>query len=118
MGSAASLPFNLTRAAEMGPTYPVAINASSSGSNIVVAGVTGKRIVVLKYKRIASAAVTATWQSSGGVVLDGPCALPANGGEVETTVAPGHFSTYPGESLVLFLNSAVQVGGNLHYTLI
>ena len=46
--STASLPFNLTRAAELYPTWPCAINASAAGANTVVAGVPGKRIVVLE----------------------------------------------------------------------
>ena len=101
-----------------GPIYPAAINVSSSGANTVIAAVSGKRIIVLKYKRIAAAKVTATWESGGGTVLDGPCSLAANGGEVEPFCISGHFATLSGEALVLFLGDAVQVGGNLLYTLL
>jgi hypothetical protein len=103
-----------------GSIYPAAINASSSGANTVVAAFTGKRIVVLKYKYIAarSAPVLATWQSSGGTVLDGPCDLSASGGAQEPFTVCGHFCTLPGEALVLYLGTAIQVGGNLLYTLL
>ncbi len=100
------------------PFYTAAINATLMGSNTVVAAVAGKRIAVVKYKRIASAAVTATWESSGGLVLDGPCALAANGGEAEALCLSGHFATVAGEGLVLYLSGATQVGGNLLYILI
>lgn len=98
--------------------YEVAINASSSGNNVVVAGVAGKRIVPIYIKVIASGAVTASWQSSGGTVLDGPCSLAANGGYVEPYTPTGHFSTLSGEDLDLNLGSSVQVGGNIKYYIV
>ncbi len=115
----ASFPFNLFGGSVVnGSIYPASINASSAGANTVVAAIPNKRIVVLKYKRIAAGAVTVTWESSGGTVLDGPCALAANGGEAEAFCVSGHFSTLPGEALVLYLGGSVQVGGNLLYTLL
>lgn len=103
----------------------VAINASSNGNNTVVAAVSGKRILVIGYKYIATSAVTATWESSGGTVLDGPCALAANGGAQEPNPSPnddgtfiGLFATLPGEGLVLNLGSGVQVGGNVRYAVV
>ena len=114
-----AFPFNLFGGSVVnGNIYPASINATSAGANTVVAAVPGKRIVVLKYKRIAAAAVTVTWESSGGAVLDGPCALAANGGEVEPFCVSGHFSTLQSEGLVLYLSGSVQVGGNLLYTLL
>lgn len=100
------------------PIFRAPINASSSGNNTIVAAVTGKTIVVLKYKYIASGAVIATWESSGGTILDGPCSLAANGGAQEPHNDHGHFAAVYGEALVLNLSAAVQVGGSLVYCLI
>jgi hypothetical protein len=96
----------------------VAINASSSGNNTIVASVAGRRIVVTKYKIVAAGAVTVTFESSGGTVLDGPCAYAANGGVCEPDSENGHFSTLPGEALVLNLSGAVQVGGHVKYAVV
>lgn len=103
-----------------GSIFPASINATQAGVNLVVPTTPGKRIVVLKYKYICARAgpVLATWQSSGGTILDGPCDIAATGGAQEPFTVCGHFSTLPGEDLVLFLDSAIQVGGNLLYTLL
>ena len=90
----------------------VAINASSSGDNTIVAGVLGKRIVVLLYTLVCSDAVTVTWEASGGSVLSGPCAFAANGGISVPQAEFGHMATPVGEALVLDLSGAVQVGGH------
>jgi hypothetical protein len=94
------------------------INASASGNNTIVAAVGGKKIKVLQYKVVVSANVTVTWESSGGSVLDGPCAFAANGGEAPPYCPVGHFDTLTGEGLVMNLSSAVQVGGHLKYVLV
>jgi hypothetical protein len=95
-----------------------AINASTSGDNTIVAAVPGKQILVLLYKIVCSDAVTVTWESGGGTVLDGPCTFAASGGESSSFCEHGHFRSSKGESLVLNLSGAVQVGGHLLYGLI
>jgi len=78
-----------------------AISASSSGSNTVVAAVTGKRIRVLSYVMVAAGDVTATWQSASNN-LSGGMALAANGGAAPSAgqATPGgligQFETKPG----------------------
>lgn len=93
----------------------IQVNASASGNNTIVAAVTGKKIRVLQYKVICAGAVTVTWESSGGTVIDGPCAFSANGGEAPPYCPVGHFETLVGEGLVMNLGGAVQVGGHLIY---
>lgn len=99
------------------PLYAV-VNASASGDNTVVAGTSGMQIVVLQYTIVASAAVTVTWESSGGAVLGGPMAHAANGGVATPYNPTAHFVTTSGEGLVLNLSSAVQVGGHVSYILV
>lgn len=105
--------------ARSGGTNPLyaAINSSSSGNNTVVASVAGQQIVILSYTIVASGSVTVTWESGSGSVLGGPMAIAANGG-VSTTYNPtAHFVTAVGESLLLNLSGATQVGGHLEYIL-
>lgn len=117
MASVASAEF-LLYANQRYVVYRAAINASSNGANHVVAGIPNRKLIVMQYKRIASDTVTATWESSGGSTLDGPCALAANGGESVPYSEIGHFETVAGEGLDLFLGSGVQVGGSLSYIVV
>lgn len=96
------------------------IDASSSGSNTIVAAVTGKKIRVLSYVIIAAGAVTAKWQSAT-TDISGGMALAANGGAAPSVsvLSPGGtfgvLQTEPGEALNLNLSGAVSVGGHLVY---
>lgn len=96
------------------------INASSSGSNTVIAAVTGKRIRVLSYVIVAAGDVTATWQSAS-TAISGGMALAANGGAAPSAgqATPGgligQFETNQGEALNLNLSAAVSVAGHLTY---
>lgn len=104
--------------ASISPQGSTAVNASSAGSNTIVAAVPLKRIVVLELKIVCAGAVACTWESSGGTILDGPCSFAAGSGEYEAPAANGHFETEIGEALVLYLSDAVQVGGHVRYGLI
>jgi len=90
----------------------VDINASSNGNNTIVAAVPGKKIAFLYGDLVCAGAVTVTWESGGGSILDGPKAFSANGGQIYPEVAHWHFLTLPGEALVLNLSGPVQVGGH------
>jgi len=96
------------------------IDASASGDNQVVAAVAGKRIRVISYTLITSAAVTAKWRSASTDITGG-MAFAANGGSEPSVsiLSPGGifglFQTEPGEALNLNLSSAVAVGGHLVY---
>jgi hypothetical protein len=96
----------------------ITINAALSGSNTIVAAVAGRRIVVLFKKEVAAGAVSIRWESSGGLILSGPCSTPATGGAVDGEMEGGHFATLPGEALLMNLGGAVQVGGHLKYALV
>lgn len=95
-----------------------AINASLSGDNVIVAGVSGLRIVALQYVIVVAGAVTVSWEASGGAVHGGPMAFAANGGAAPPFNPLGHFATPRGEGLVLNLTAGVQVGGHLTYALV
>jgi hypothetical protein len=96
------------------------INASASGSNTIVAAVTGKRIRVLSYVMIAAGDVTVTWRSAANAI-SGPMALATNGGAApaagQATPAGliGQFQTEQGEALNMNLSAAIAVGGHLAY---
>ena len=101
----------------------VAISASSSGNNTLVAAVTGKRIRVVSYVLSFSGTVNAKFtDGAGGSDLTG---LLYGAAGVNVSAAPhsdgrfhgpaGHFETGQGTALVLNLSGATAVGGHLTY---
>lgn len=100
----------------------VAIAASSSGANAIVAGETGFKYRVLAFVLSFGGTVNAKWQSGStdltglfygvaGVVAGSPT-LP----QPKTQPVPtGQFTTAPDEALNLNLSGAVAVGGYVVY---
>lgn len=94
----------------------VAIAASSSGNNTILAAVTGKHIRVLALYLVANGSVNAKWQSgAGGTDLTGLAYLIANSGMVLPFNPVGWFQTAVNTLLNLNLSGAVAVGGTLVY---
>ena len=99
------------------------VNAASAAAagNVLVAEVPGKRICVLAACLIAAGDVAATFYSGPadvGMALSGPLPLGANGGFAIDAPLDANLAwlrNEPGESLVLHLGAAVQVGGWLVY---
>ena len=102
---------------EPGEIKRVAIAASSSGNNTLVAAVTGKRIRVLQYLLMASGAVNAKFQSgAGGSDISGLHYFDANGAGAAPPWCPvGILETASGSLLNLNLSAAQAVGGWLVY---
>jgi hypothetical protein len=90
------------------------IDAASSGSNTIIAAVTGKKIRVLSYDLVCASAVAVTWRSNA-TALSGAKSFAANGGQVKNLSELGHLETVAGEALNLNLGTAVQVSGELTY---
>lgn len=108
----------------MEPQFPyilkrVAVSASSSGDNTVVAAVTGKKIRVLALDISAAGAVDAKLRSDvGGSAVDmtGLHYFAAAGaGWQMNTLGYGWCETARGKALNLNLSGAVAVGGVLVY---
>ena len=95
----------------------VAIEASSSGDTTVIAASTGKRFLVLSMSIVGAAAVGVTWKS-GSTTIGGKQEYPATGGIARNFNPAGWFMTAPGEALVINLDTAVQVGGELTYQIL
>lgn len=94
----------------------VAVQASTSGDNTLVAAVTDKKIRVLACVLIATTAVTARFESAaGGTALTGQMPLGANGGFTLPYNPHGWFETVAGQLLNLELGGAVAVAGVLVY---
>jgi len=94
----------------------LAIAASSSGQNALIAAVPGYRIVVLAYTIVAAGAVTAQFESAT-TDLTGAMSLAENGGASTPFNPYGHFATGVNEALNLTLGGAVAVAGHLNYYL-
>ena len=91
------------------------ISASTTGDNLLVAVVTGRKIRVLKYTIVASASTAAKFRSSLGTDLTGAMPLGANSGIGGAFCPVGLFESVAGEGLVLNLSAAVSVSGHLTY---
>jgi hypothetical protein len=97
------------------------VNVSTAGVNTVVAGQPGRRIRVLGYTLVASAAGTVQWQDGAGAALSGPMALAAG----QALAAPdtsavvgserGWFLTGTSQSLSLNLGAGAAAAGHLLY---
>jgi hypothetical protein len=90
------------------------IQVGASGSNAIVAAVSGKKIRVLAYTLFASGAVNAKFQSAANDKT-GLKYFAANGGISAAFCPVGWFETNAGEALNLNLSGAVAVGGELVY---
>jgi hypothetical protein len=97
------------------PKFAV-IDVASSGDNTILAAVNPKKIRVLSYVLVASAAVTVRFESgASGTALTGQMQLAANGGVVAPYNPLGHFETASNTLLNLELSGANSVDGHLTY---
>jgi len=93
------------------------ISVSSSGDNLVVAAVPGKKIKVLSCMGVASGAVSMKWRSNA-TDLSGAISISSGGGFVLPASSPGqghYLETAINEPLNINLSSAVAVNGHLTY---
>lgn len=101
----------------------VAIAASSSGDNTVLAAVAGKKIVVEAYEVSASAAVNVKWKDGASTDKTGLLYLAAAGSSTDadaTDVEHDEDELWTGTTntaLILNLSGAVAVGGWARYRL-
>lgn len=91
------------------------IDVATLGDNTIVALVAGKKLRVINWVAVVSAAVSIRWKSGAATNLSGAMALAANGGAAPGEAAHGHFETAAGVALVLNLSAAQQVSGYLAY---
>lgn len=91
------------------------VSTAASGQTAIVAASGGNKTKVVSYVLVASAAVTAQWQS-GATGLSGAMALAANGGISAVGQPSAHlFETAVNTALNLNLGGAVQVSGHIAY---
>lgn len=98
-------------------TQRVAIAASSSGANTLVAAVSGKKIKIINFIVSASAAVNFKFQSHVTPTdITGLFYLAAAGSSIgAANDSVGWGATLVGEALDINLSGGVAVGGVLHY---
>lgn len=93
--------------------FAVINRATSGDGTAVVAAVTGKKIRVLSYDLVCTAANAITWKS-GSTAISGAKSFAANGGQVKTH-PQGVMETAAAQALNLNLGSSQQVSGELSY---
>jgi hypothetical protein len=90
-------------------------NQSTAAAHVVVAGVTGKRIVVVGAFLQPTAACAITIEDSDGTNAIGPCPSGANGGFVLPRDFDGWAVLPSGKGLSVLLGTATQTGGCVLY---
>lgn len=90
----------------------------STGGQILISGVTNRRIRVLNGALVASAAANISLKSNNNTDVTGPMPLGANGGYQIPEAEIGNFETNVGESLTIAMSTNVNVGGWLTYILV
>lgn len=92
------------------------IAATASGNATVVPAVAGKKVRVLEYALVTSAAAAVKFtDAAGGAGLTGVLTLGANGGIGAAFCPVGLFETSAGNALVLNVGATATVGGHLAY---
>jgi len=99
------------------PPQRAVISESTAATNELVAAVTGKKIVVLNYAIVATAAVGVNFESAT-TDISGVMQLGANGGIAHTDNEFGLFETAAGAALAMTSDAAVQVSGYLTYVVV
>lgn len=99
----------------------VTIDQATAASHVLVAGTTGKRILVVGLViAVGGTAVNVTFEDQDGTNITGPLPFGANGGMVlQRNINDGHFHVpTAGKGLNMLLSGAVQASGILSYRLI
>jgi len=97
------------------PKFAV-ISASSSGDTSVIAAVTSKKIRVIRYSLSANGNVSAYFRSgAGGTAISGVKYMTQYGGAGGTYCPQGIFETGSNTALVINLNGAIAVSGEITY---
>lgn len=99
-------------------TTEAAITFSSSGVNIVVAGMAATSVRVYRLFLVVAGATNLTFQDSSGspVLFTGAIALQANGSIVLDFSDEPWFTTTSAKGFNINSSNAVQVSGALYYT--
>lgn len=109
---------NVTSASPLvSPFKRTFVNASTLGSNAVIAAVPGGRIRVVSLALIASGAVAVKFLTAA-TDLSATYSLAANGGLVLPFNEHGWFETVEGEALNLNLSGATATGLSIQYIVV
>jgi hypothetical protein len=100
--------------ATIGPYVQQApVNFSSSGNNTIITGLSGTRIRILQFFLVFSGAVNVTYYS-GTTALSGPLEFAFAGAQVQDFIQLP-LTCNEGDSFIINLSAAVQVGGTIWY---
>lgn len=94
---------------------PTNISFSTSGSNAIVAGVTGQQVRVYKIFLVTTGANTVTFQD-GTTAISGAVGLPSNGSIALDMDGTPWFTTSPGAAFNISTSGATAIGGVAYFT--
>jgi hypothetical protein len=97
------------------------LEALTTGDNVIVPAVTGKKVRLHSYVFVCSDATVITWKDTAGNELSGPMSFVANGGAVVLQAAGTYqsqmaqFETVVDTGLVLNQSALSTTGGHIVY---
>ena len=106
-----------------GATFPdtlwAEVNATASGDNTVITGVSGRRIRVTAITFTCSAAAQIAFKSGASTTRINPMSFAANGGMDTQRLPPNYFlETNTGDAFVMNLDGTYNVRGSCNYVLV
>ena len=101
-----------------GPIQRINVNEATTGVNVLVAGRTGERLLLVNTVLMAFGRVDVTLEDTAGTDMVGPLPFAANGGVSMPDSEVGWAATASGRGLRLRLSANVQVTGSLGYRFI
>ncbi len=99
----------------MGPIRYLNVNENTAASNVLVAGATGERVLLVNMTLITAGAVAVTIEDTDGTDRIGPLNFAANGGISMPDSRVGWCRTGSGQGLNILLGGGVQVAGSIAY---
>lgn len=93
-----------------------AINASSTGDNVIVSTQSAQTVRVFRMYFVVSAATTITFKSGGGTALSGAISLLANGAIVLDFDGEPWFLTTASQAFIINQTGTAQISGTIYYT--
>jgi hypothetical protein len=97
-------------------TTPVNVLASASGANVIVAGVGGQTVRVMRMLLVAAAPVNVDFRDGASTILSGPFPLGTNGAIVLDDDGEPWCVTSSGNGFEIGLSAAVNVQTTVWYT--
>lgn len=106
---------DMTNGSQLSNVYPLAINCTSSGNNILIPAVNDKQILIFRIFFVTQNSTVVILRDGASTNLTGPIRLADGGSFVLDLSALPWFQTSYGNAFVLNSSAPVQISGTVYY---